>query len=154
MSSPNLPLSSSSKRSAVFLPIPGTLTSRPASCKATAWVRSSTSHAAEDGQRRARPHAGYLDEFTKRRALARRGKAIQQLRILAHDELREQAHRLAHRRQVVERAHGHLHLVAHAVAVHQHLGRVLFQQLPVNLPIIEILCRDEAAVFSDWELSA
>ena len=33
MSAPNLPLSSSSSRSAVFLPIPGTLTRRPASCR-------------------------------------------------------------------------------------------------------------------------
>ena len=35
---------------------------------------------------------------------------------------------LAHGGQVVERAHGHVHLVAHAVAVQQHLGGGLLQQ--------------------------
>src|SRR5690606_1128601 len=35
---------------------------------------------------------------------------------------------LANRRQVVEAAHGHLHLVADAVAVQQHLGWILLQQ--------------------------
>jgi hypothetical protein len=37
----SLPLSSSSRRSAVFLPMPGTLTRRLASCAATAWASSS-----------------------------------------------------------------------------------------------------------------
>src|SRR5438477_370205 len=40
--SPSLPLSSSSSRSAVFLPIPGTLMSRPLSCNETARASSST----------------------------------------------------------------------------------------------------------------
>jgi hypothetical protein len=43
--------------------------------------------------------------------------------------------------QVVEGAHGHLHLIAHAGAVHQDFGRVFSSSVPVNLPIIEILCR-------------
>ena len=61
--------------------------------------------------------------------------------VLAHDELREQADALAHGGQVVERAHGHIHLVAHAVAVQQHLGGFFSSRVPVNLPIIEVLWR-------------
>ena len=40
--SPSLPLSSSSSRSAVFLPMPGTLTRRPLSCRLTACASSVT----------------------------------------------------------------------------------------------------------------
>jgi hypothetical protein len=74
------------------------------------------------------PTPEILMSSRKRLALGRRGKAVQQLRILAHDELREQAHAFAHGGQVVEGAHGHLHLVTHAVAVQQHLGGILLQQ--------------------------
>lgn len=41
-SAPSLPFSSSSRRSAVFLPMPGTRVRRPASCRVTAWARSAT----------------------------------------------------------------------------------------------------------------
>ena len=41
-STPSLPLSSSSRRSAVFLPMPGTFVSRPASCIVTDCARSPT----------------------------------------------------------------------------------------------------------------
>src|SRR3989344_3672731 len=85
-------------------------------------------HAAQDGQRSARPHARYLDQLAERLALGRRGKAIQQLRVFAHNELGQQAHLFAHSGQVVERAHGHIHLIAHAMAVQQHLGGILLQQ--------------------------
>jgi hypothetical protein len=30
--------------------------------------------------------------------------------------------------QVVKSAHGHIHFVAHTVAIHQHLGRIFFTQ--------------------------
>ena len=41
-SAPSLPFSSSSRRSAVFLPIPGIFTRRPDSCIATASISSAT----------------------------------------------------------------------------------------------------------------
>ncbi|MNV79827.1 hypothetical protein D3C71_1733960 [compost metagenome] len=85
-------------------------------------------NAADDGQRRARAHAGDLDQLAEGFTLAGGAKPVQQLRILAHDEMREQGHLRAGHGQVVEGAHGYLHLVAHAMAVHQYGGRVFLQQ--------------------------
>ena len=85
-------------------------------------------HAAQNAQRHARANARNFDQLAKRRPLGRAGKAVEQLRILAHDELRQQADTLANGRQVVKSAHWHLHFVADTSAVHQHLGRVLLQQ--------------------------
>ena len=79
---------------------------------------------AQYAQRHARAHARHLDELAKGVALRRGGKTIEQLCILAHDKMRQQSDRLAQAGQMVESAHGHIHLVAHAVAVDQHLGRV------------------------------
>ncbi|MNN62037.1 hypothetical protein D3C81_1773100 [compost metagenome] len=42
MSAPSLPRISSNRRSAVFLPMPGTRVRRPDSCKVMAWARSAT----------------------------------------------------------------------------------------------------------------
>lgn len=53
--------------------------------------------------------------------------------------MRQQGHFFADRRQVVEGAHGHIHLVAHALAIHQNLGRIFSLRVPLNLPIIECL---------------
>src|SRR3990167_2487702 len=85
-------------------------------------------HARQHRQRRARPHAADLDELAKGLAFGRAAKAVQDLRVLAHHEVRQQRHFFARARQVVESAHGHVHLVAHAVAVDQDLRRILFQQ--------------------------
>jgi len=72
-----------------------------------------------------RPHAADLDQLAERLALGPGGKAVEQLGILAHHEVGQQRDRLAERGQVVEGAHRHADLVAHAVAVDQHVGRVL-----------------------------
>ncbi len=85
-------------------------------------------HARQNGQRRARPHTGDLDQLPKRLPLRSGGKTIQNLRVLAHHEVRQQRHFFAAGGQVVERAHGHIHLVAHAVAVEQDLRGGFFQQ--------------------------
>src|SRR5690606_6853486 len=45
-------------------------------------------------------------------------------------EVRQQRYPLAQAGKVVERAHGHVDLVAHAIAIHQHLWRILVAQRP------------------------
>jgi len=55
-------------------------------------------------------------------------KPEQHLRVLAHHEMGQQRHALAERRQVVERAHRHVDLVADAADVDQQLRRVLRRQ--------------------------
>ena len=57
-----------------------------------------------------------------------RQETKQQMRILAHDEMRVQHHFFMQRGQVVERAHRHIHFVAHALHVQHNLRRILFQQ--------------------------
>ena len=54
------------------------------------------------------------------------GKAVQDLRVFAHHKVRDQTDFFAGGRQVVESSHGHIDLVAHAVAVHQNLWWILF----------------------------
>ena len=88
----------------------------------------SYAQAREDGQRHARAHAADADKLAKRRALLLAGKAEKLVRIFAHRQMGEQADRLAQRGQVVKRAHGHIDLVANAVAIHQHLGGRFFKQ--------------------------
>src|SRR6218665_2127330 len=85
-------------------------------------------HAGKYRQRHARPQPRYLDQRAKRLALRRICKAIQQLVVLAHDELREHSDPLAHGGQIIKAAHRHIHLLAHAVAVEQHLGGIFLQQ--------------------------
>src|SRR2546421_5444176 len=50
------------------------------------------------------------------------------MRILAHDEVREQGDRLAGRGQVVESAHRHLDFVADSARFHQDLRRVFLEK--------------------------
>ena len=84
--------------------------------------------ARQDGQRRARSDAADLHQFAEGRALGGGEKAVQQLRVLAHHEMREQRHRHAQGGQVVEGAHRHVDLVADAVHVEHHRGRRLVDQ--------------------------
>ncbi|MCY1364587.1 hypothetical protein D9M69_513970 [compost metagenome] len=81
-------------------------------------------HAREQAQRGARAHAGDLDELAEGRPLLGGAEAVENLRVFAHDEVREQRHLRADVGQVVERAHRHVDLVADAVAVHHHLRGV------------------------------
>jgi hypothetical protein len=82
-------------------------------------------HAREHRERGARAHAADLDQLAERLALRRGGKAIEQLGVLAHHEVGQQRDRLAEGGQVVEGAHGHADFIAHAMAIDQHVGRVL-----------------------------
>jgi hypothetical protein len=70
-----------------------------------------------------------FDELPEGGPLAGRGKAVKNLRVFPHHEMREQTHGIAQPGQVVEGAHRHQKLVAHAVAVHQQLGRIFLGQL-------------------------
>src|SRR5229473_4468186 len=81
-------------------------------------------------ERGARTDAGDADQLAERRALLERREAVQRVRILAHDEVREQAQRLAGCRQLVERAHRHIELVGDAADIDQHLRRVLRGEPP------------------------
>jgi hypothetical protein len=79
-------------------------------------------------QRGARADAGDPDQLAERAALGLGEEAVEQLRVLAHHQVREQRDPLAERRQVVERAHRDVDLVAHALHVEQHLRRRLREQ--------------------------
>src|SRR5947207_121595 len=81
-------------------------------------------------ERGARTDARDADQLAERRALLGRREAVQRVRVLAHHEMREQAHGLAGRRQLVEGAHRHVELVGDAADVHQHLRRVLRREPP------------------------
>ena len=79
-------------RSAILRPTPGIRVS--AADRPRARVRRSVDAAArEDRQRDARPDAGHLQQVAKQRALLGGRKAIQDVRILAHHQVREQRDR-------------------------------------------------------------
>src|SRR5260221_12305083 len=79
-------------------------------------------------------HATDFQELAKRGALARGEEAVEQVRILAHHHVREERHVLARARKMVEGAHRHVDLVAHAVGDDDHLWRVLLDQLAEDAP--------------------
>src|SRR5204863_6867711 len=60
------------------------------------------------------------------RALVVGEEAVQDLRVLAHDEVREQRDTLADGGQVVEAAHRYVDFVADTVDVDEQLGRGFF----------------------------
>ncbi|CAM2144516.1 hypothetical protein PT2222_160069 [Paraburkholderia tropica] len=89
-------------------------------------------HAREHRERHARADAADLEQFAKRGAFFDRAEAVEQMRVFAHDHLREQHDFFAIAGQVVERAHRHVDFVADAVAVDEQVRRVLFQQYAGN----------------------
>ena len=127
-SAPSLSFSSSSSRSAVFLPMPGILR-QPAGVLHRHRLRElGDRQAREHRERGARADAGDLQQLPERAPLVVGAEAEEQVRVLAHDEVREQRHALAGRRQVVERAHRHVDLVGDALHVEQELRRILLEQ--------------------------
>src|SRR5207237_10102698 len=73
----------------------------------------------------ARADPGDADELAEGAALFAGGEAVEVVRVLAHHEMREEAHGLAVRRQRVERAHRHAELVGDAADIDEHLRRLL-----------------------------
>ena len=55
-------------------------------------------------------------------------ESVEQMRVFPHDEMGEQRHALARRRQVVERAHRHVDFVCNPLNVEQELWRILLEQ--------------------------
>src|SRR5687768_16376435 len=70
----------------------------------------------EHRERHLGAHAADLEELAERAAFGGREDAVQKVRILAHDQVREQRHLLPRTRQRIERAHGNVDLVADPVA--------------------------------------
>ena len=97
-SAPSLSLSSSSRRSAVFLPMPGILVSRPASCIVTACASSATDRPDSTDSAVRAPTPLILSSWRNARRSLLGAEAEQQVRVLAHDEVREQRDALAGRR--------------------------------------------------------
>src|SRR5689334_6424221 len=87
-------------------------------------------HAGEHRERGARADTGDADELAEGTALFAGGEAVEVVRVLAHDEMREEAHRLAVGRQRVERAHRYVELVGDAADIDQHLRRMLRREPP------------------------
>ena len=79
-------------------------------------------HARQHRQSGAGTDTGNLDQLAKSLALLCVVKAVQNLRVFTHHKMRQQTDPGAQLGQVVKRAHGHMHLVADPVAIHQHLG--------------------------------
>ena len=79
-------------------------------------------------ERDLRADAVHLEKLAERAALTLGAEAEQQMRVLAHDEMREQRHALAVLRKVVERAHRHVHFIRDALHVEQELRGILFEQ--------------------------
>src|SRR5262249_53497863 len=63
-----------------------------------------------------------------------RAETVEQVRVFAHDEMGIQRDPLADCRQVVERAHRHVDLVAQALHVEHELRRILLDQYSGKTP--------------------
>src|SRR5258706_2037935 len=91
-------------------------------------------HAGKHRERSARRDARYTDQLAEHRALFCAREAIKEMRILAHDEVREEGYRCAGGWQRIKGAHRHIELIAHAADLHQDLRRVLGGQLAGQMP--------------------
>src|SRR5690606_4810075 len=74
------------------------------------------------------PHAVEPDQLTEQLTITLVGKGIEQLRILAHNQMGMQGGFFAQRRQPVEGTHRRLHLVTHTTHIQQNLRWLLLQQ--------------------------
>ena len=107
--------------------MPGILISRALSCPRPRRSSSSTvSPDSTDSAVRA-PTPLILSSWRNACALRLGGEAVQQMRILAHQQMGVQRDLRAGRGQLVEGAHRHVDLVADALHVDQHLRRMLLE---------------------------
>src|SRR5580698_10497507 len=74
-------------------------------------------HAGEHTQRNLRADAGYLEQVAEQPPLLLGGKAIEDMGILAHHQVRDQADDLTDGGQVQERRHGRFELIAHSAHI-------------------------------------
>src|ERR1022692_1034146 len=84
--------------------------------------------ARQDRECDARADAADLDQLSERATLVFRSETEEQVRVLAHDQMREQGDAVAHVGQVVERAHRHVDFVRDTLHIEQNLRRVLLDQ--------------------------
>ena len=75
-----------------------------------------------------RPDAGHAQQVPEQATLVLGGESVQQVRVLAHDEVRRELDLAADLRQPVEGRHGRLELVADAVDVDDERRRRLADQ--------------------------
>src|SRR5258705_2695817 len=85
-------------------------------------------HSGEYRERDAGPDARDFQQLAERAPLRISAEAIEQMRIFAHDQMREQGHVLPGHGQVVEGAHRHLDFVADSGRLDQDLGRIFFEE--------------------------
>src|SRR2546430_1597139 len=103
---------------------------RSARSKASSWGRTEAAgaQARKHRERDARPDAADFQQLPEGAALRLGAEAVEQMRILAHDEVGEQGDALAGCGQVVESAHRHLDLVADSARFHHDLRRVFLEK--------------------------
>ena len=107
----SLSRSSTTMRSAVFLPMPGTATIAAICSSRIACAPSATGTTRRARRARSSADAADADEQVEELQLLGRGETEQQLRILAHDVARAEPHFGTDGRQLGERVRGHLHEV-------------------------------------------
>ncbi len=110
-------------RSAVRLPIPGTAWKRLESPEASADSSSRGGAAGEDRERDLRPDRLDAEQHQEEIALLLGREAVQLQRVVAHDQVAVERHRLAGRRHLLERLARDREPVADAVDVYDDLAR-------------------------------
>ena len=120
-------------RSAVLRPTPGIRVSRAASPCCTARTKSAGSMPGEHRQRQLRTDAVDADQALEELMLERGREAEERDLVLAHVRVNAQRDFAAGVAGFVERRHRHLHVVAHAMHVHDEPARVLLDQAAAQL---------------------
>ena len=84
-------------------------------------------HAREHAERNLRADTGDLEQVAEQAPLLLGRETVEDMRILAHHQVRDQVHGLAHRGQIQEGGHGCFELIAHTADIQRHrrgrLGR-------------------------------
>ena len=124
----SLSRSSSTIRSAVFLPTPGIRTSRCTSPLRIALIRSSRRESGKDGDRQLRADAADRDELLEQNLLVGRGESEEGNRILAHVRVDAEPHLGAGLRQMRVGGHRDGDVVTDALHVDNHLVGMLLEQ--------------------------
>ena len=127
-SAPSLSFSSSSSRSAVFLPMPGILVSRPASCIVTACASSATDRPDSTDSAVRAPTPLIFTSWRNARRSCSVPKPKSRCASSRTTRCVNSAMRSPVAGQVVERAHRHVDLVRDALHVEQELRRVLLDE--------------------------
>ena len=119
---------SSSSRSAGLAADAGDLREAHEILVAHALIEPFDAHARQHAERDARPDVRDLQQAAEQRALGLGEEAEQDVRVLAHDEMRDERQRLARIGQPIERRHRRLELVADAADVERQRRRPLRDQ--------------------------